>query len=83
MEQLYDIGKLKNDPQALYEVALKFDPMDIPGDGLWDTESECFKALMRICNSLWGNLPPVVVFDFRDPDDPMTWGDFGAPPDAL
>lgn len=78
-ERLYDIGDLKNHPDMLYDLAVKFSAVfECRTD---DQTSEIWKVLERVSKSLWGNLPPVVVIDFRDPDDPNTWGDFGRPPD--
>ena len=81
-KQFYDIGKLKDDPVALHRLAQKLDPLDIGMDSAWDENSEVYQVLWKLCNSLWANMPPVVVYDFRDPDDPSTWGNFGAPPVA-
>ena len=80
MDELYDIGTLKNDPAGLHYLAQRLHPLGIGECGFWDVNSECYKALLKICNSLWANMPPVVVYDYRDPDDSSTWGEFGAPP---
>lgn len=78
---MYDIGDLKDDPEALYDMAIRFDQFfQMRAD--WQT-AEIWHVLQRVSNSLWGNLPPVVVIDFRDPDDPSTWGEWGAPPASL
>ena len=79
MKTFYDLGKLKNDPEQLYDIAIKFQqfygglcPPDEGGE-IWD-------ILNKVNQSLWVHLPPVVMIDLRDPDDPQTWGDFGPPP---
>lgn len=78
--KLYDIGDLKNDPWKLYNLATRFhDFFPMRGD---DQTAEIWLVLERVAHSLWDNLPPVVTIDFRDPDDPSTWGDFGAPPSS-
>lgn len=77
-ELLYDIGDLKNHPDALYDLAVKFSAVfECRAD---HQTAEIWQVLQKVSDSLWGNLPPVVVIDFRDPDDPATWGDCGAPP---
>ena len=82
MEEIYDIGTLKDNPVALHHLAQLLDPLDIGANPNWDQKSECYQALLKVCNSLWANMPPVVVYDYRDPDDPKTWGKFGPPPPA-
>lgn len=77
-ERLYDIGALKDDPTALYDIAVLFQAL-VPYD--WDEQSEIFQVFRKVYRSLWGNLPQVVVHDMRDPDDPETWGEFGSPAD--
>lgn len=78
---MYDIGDLKDDPERLYDMAVKFSQFfDMRPE---HETAEIWYVLQRISNSLWGNLPPVVVIDFRDPDDPGTWGEFGPPPARL
>lgn len=75
---MYDIGDLKDQPDRLYDMAVKFSQFfEMRSD---HETAEIWYVLQRISNSLWGNLPPVVTIDFRDPDDPDTWGDFGKPP---
>ena len=82
MENLYDLGDLKNDPQRLYDIAMGF--RQFFGDVRpWNASGEIWDVLEKVNNSLWANIPPVVIFDFRDPDDPDTWGDFGPPSDDL
>lgn len=77
-ELLYDIGDLKNHPDVLYDLAVKFSAFfECRAD---HQTAEIWQVLQKVSDSLWGNLPPVVVLDFRDPDDPATWGDCGAPP---
>lgn len=78
-ERLYDIGDLKNHPDTLYDLAVKFSAV-FECRTEYQT-AEIWEVLERVSKSLWGNLPPVVVIDFRDPDDPNTWGEFGRPPD--
>lgn len=73
----FDIGDLKNDPERLYALAIGFHQF-YPGFDPDDT-TELGQVLAAVDRSLWGNLPPVLVVDFRDPDDPNTWGSFGAP----
>lgn len=76
---LYDIGDLKDSPDALYDLAVRFSAVfECRAD---HQTAEIWEVLEKVSRSLWGNLPPVVVIDFRDPDDPATWGDFGRPPD--
>lgn len=77
-DRLYDIGDLKDNPEALYDLAVKF-------SAFFECRpehqtAEIWQVLQKVSDSLWGNLPPVVVIDFRDPDDPLTWGEFGEPP---
>lgn len=74
----YDIGDLKNDPERLYDMAVQFQQFFQCRTA--DQTAEVWHVLERVSNSLWGNLPPVLVLDFRDPDDPATWGDCGTPP---
>lgn len=77
MNDLYDIGDLKDDPTRLYDMAVQFEQFfqcRTP-----DQTAEIWLVLEKVNNSLWRNLPPVVMIDFRDPDDPETWGDFGPP----
>ena len=74
----YDIGELKNSPDVLYDLAVKV-------SAVLDTVSDCpgaevLQVLQNVRNSLWSNLPPVVMIDLRDPDDPSTWGEYGEPP---
>lgn len=77
-DRLYDIGDLKDNPDALYDLAVKFSAFfECRAE---HQTAEIWEVLERISKSLWGNLPPVVVIDFRDPDDPATWGEFGEPP---
>lgn len=77
-DQLYDIGDLKNHPDALYDLAVKFSAVfECRAD---HQTAEIWQVLQKVSDSLWGNLPPVVVIDFRDPEDPATWGECGAPP---
>ena len=78
-DRLYDIGDLKNHPDTLYDLAVKFSAF-FECRTEYQT-AEIWEVLERVSKSLWSNLPPVVVIDFRDPDDPATWGDFGRPPD--
>lgn len=82
MYDMYDIGDLKDDPWRLYDMATKFHQFFECRDPKTET-AEIWLVLEKVSNSLWGNLPPVIVIDFRDPDDPSTWGDFGAPPPAV
>lgn len=77
IDRLYDIGDLKNQPDRLYDLALQF---SMVYQGFCVDDAEIFTVLKKVHDSLWGNLPPVVVIDFRDPDDPLTWGEFGKPP---
>ena len=75
---MYDIGDLKNDPERLYDMCVRFSQF-------FQTRSknqtaEIWYVLEKVNNSLWGNLPPVVIMDYRDPDDPNTWGEYGEPP---
>lgn len=77
---MYDIGDLKDNPEQLYDMAIRFQQF-------FETRAEhqtaeIWHVLQKVSNSLWGNLPPVVVIDFRDPDDPSTWGEFEGCPDA-
>lgn len=77
-KSMYDIGDLKNDPVQLYDLAVRFSQF-------FETRSEhqsaeIWSVLEGVSRSLWGNLPPVLVIDFRDPDDPLTWGKCGSPP---
>ena len=78
-ETLYDIGDLKSNTVKLYDLAVMFSAFfdSFPED----STLELWHVLLRVQESLWSNLPPVVVIDFRDPDDPNTWGEFGKPPD--
>lgn len=77
-DRLYDIGDLKDNPDALYDLAVKFSAFfECRPD---HQTAEIWQVLQKVSDSLWGNLPPVVVIDFRDPDDPATWGNCGAPP---
>lgn len=78
---MYDIGDLKNDPERLYDMAVRFEQFF--ECRLEYQTAEIWEVLQKVSNSLWGNLPPVIVMDFRDPDDPATWGDYGAPPARL
>lgn len=75
---MYDIGDLKNDPEQLYDLAVKFSLFFELRPA--HQTAEIWQVLERVSRSLWGNLPPVIVLDFRDPDDPQTWGKYGAPP---
>ena len=76
-DRLYDIGDLKNHPDALYDLAVKFSAVfEYRAD---HQTAEIWEVLECVSKSLWGNLPPVVVIDFRDPDDPSTWGGVGEP----
>ena len=77
-DRLYDIGDLKNDPVRLYDLAVHFS--DFYECRTSSGDAELWEVLSRVNESLWGNLPPVVVIDFRDPGDPATWGKFGEPP---
>ena len=80
-KDMYDIGDLKNDPWKLYDMATKFSQFfDMRSP---DETAEIWYVLQKVSNSLWGNLPPVLVIDFRDEDDPNTWGSFGAPPGLI
>lgn len=73
----YDIGDLKDDPWRLYDMAVKFSQFfECCAE---HQTAEIWLILEKVSNSLWGNLPPVITIDFRDPDDPSTWGDFGSP----
>lgn len=75
---MYDIGDLKDDPEQLYDLAVKFSQFfEMRPD---HQTAEIWHVLERVSHSLWGNLPPVIVLDFRDPEDPQTWGKYGAPP---
>ena len=76
--EMYDIGDLKDDLEQLYDMAVCFDQFF--GSRLPNQTAEIWLVLEKIRNTLWGNVPPVVVIDFRDKDDPNTWGSFGAPP---
>lgn len=82
MEKMYDLGDLKNEPDKLYDMAIGFNYVfgDCPPLG---RKGEIWEVLACIQNTLWNNLPPVVTIDFRDPDDPNTWGEFGPPPECL
>lgn len=75
--ETYDIGALKDHPVQLYDLA------KIVGDILEiispETSPEIWNVLHKVNFSLWSNLPPVITIDFRDPDDPNTWGEFGPP----
>lgn len=79
--EMYDIGDLKDDPVRLYDLAIQFHQFFQCRSS--DETAEIWHVLQRVSNTLWGNLPPVVVIDFRDPDDPATWGSCGAPPDFI
>lgn len=74
---MYDIGDLKNDPEQLYDLAVMFRQFFECRTS--DQSAEIWEVLERVSASLWGNLPPVLTIDFRDPDDPKTWGEFGPP----
>lgn len=77
-ETLFDIGDLKDSPDALYDLAVRFSAVfECSAD---HQTAEIWEVLEKVNRSLWGNLPPVVVIDMRDPDDPATWGEFGSPP---
>ena len=75
---LYEIGDLKNSPDALYDMAVKFRQFFECRPP--EETAEIWLVLEKVGRSLWANLPPVVMIDFRNPDDPETWGDFGPPP---
>lgn len=77
-EKLYDIGQLKQKPDALYDLAVLVSAL-VPYD--WDEQSEIYQVFRKLHCSLWGHLPQVVMHDFRDPEDPLTWGEFGCPAD--
>ena len=67
MHDMYDIGDLKNRPDELYDWAIKFDALIGP---CYDPDgAEIWQVLRKIHNSLWGNLPQVVMIDMRDPDE--------------
>ena len=77
-DRLYDIGDLKDNPDSLYDLAVKFSAFfELRPE---HETAEIWQVLQKVSDSLWGNLPPVVVIDFRDPGDPATWGEFGEPP---
>lgn len=64
--QTYDIGDLRNDPERLYDMAVQFHQFfQCRTD---DQTAEIWHVLERVSNSLWGNLPPVITIDLRDPD---------------
>ena len=71
--QYYDIGDLKDDPWQLYDMAVKFSQFFQCRSE--HQTAEIWLVLEKVNNTLWGNLPPVITIDFRDPDDPATWGD--------
>ena len=78
---MYDIGDLREDPERLYDMAVKFSQFfEMRSE---HQTAEIWHVLERVSRSLWGNLPPVIVLDFRDPNDPQTWGKYGAPPIPL
>lgn len=74
-DRLYNIGNLKDDPAALYDMAVAFSQFF--EYRMKDQSTEIWQVLERVNKRLWSNLPPVVVIDLRDPDDPSTWGEFG------
>ena len=77
-QPMYDIGDLKDHPEQLYDLAVKFSQFfEMRLD---NQNAEIWQVLERVSHSLWGNLPPVIVIDFRDPDDHQSWGKYGAPP---
>ena len=77
-QPMYDIGDLKDHPEQLYDMAVKFSQFfEMRLD---NQNAEIWHVLERVSHSLWGNLPPVIVIDFRDPDDHQSWGKYGAPP---
>ncbi len=80
MKELYDLGVLKNDPVQLYNMAINFQQFFGEIRPPWAV-GEIWDVLEKVNNSLWVNLPPVITIDFRDPDDPNTWGDFGSAAD--
>ena len=69
---MYDIGDLKEHPAQLYEMAVQFSQFF--ECRLEHQTAEIWHVLQKVSDSLWGNLPPVVVIDYRDPDDSATWG---------
>lgn len=65
-DMVYDIGKLRDNPDSLYDLCiLIWQCEDLLA---WDKDSECYKAFHAVVNSLWGALPPVITIDLRDPD---------------
>lgn len=81
-EHMYDIGDLKNHPVELYDLAVKFSQFFEGQPPLGTGPAEIWDVLQCVSASLWGNLPPVFVVDFRDPEDPSTWGEYGPPENA-
>lgn len=73
MAKLYELGNLKNNPQQLYDIAIKFsqfyDGICPPTEGgeIWD-------VLSKVNLSLWAYLPPVITIDLSDPDEPHPLG---------
>lgn len=66
MEDRYDIGKLRDNPSCLYDLCLLIWLCD--ESGVWDRDSECYKAFHAVVNSLSCALPPLITIDLRDPD---------------
>ena len=60
---MLDIGNTH--PETLYDFATTLDATN------WtclDPNSELYKAFREIHDSVWGQLPELIVIDFRDPD---------------
>lgn len=66
MDTAYDIGNMRDNPVALYDLCIFI--MECEDRFVWDVDSECYKAFHAVVNSLWSALPPVITIDLRDPD---------------
>jgi hypothetical protein len=64
---MYDIGN--TDPRILYDFAVTLEATT------WtclDPDSELYRAVKAVYDSVWGQLPPVIAIDFLDPDTQPT-----------
>ena len=61
---MYDIGK--TDPEVLYDFAIS---LSCTTWSSLDLNSDLYKAVKEVLDSAWGQLPEIILLDFR-PDLP-------------
>ena len=66
VKKMLTIGN--TDPVVLYDFAVKLEAAFCPHSHCIDQESELYKALCDVYNSVWGQLPNKIVIDFTSDD---------------